>query len=161
MLQFFQDTDEPDPDGDVVINSGEIDDLYNVINMIDFSSGVGKIRFRLVTSGPATTNYYQAWWDFIAIQPNPPLQPCWVAQAVYGASNPRWMLFRTWLDRHAPRNCTRPTWASAVPLRRGSSPRRWHSRFCGRSSMRRSGSSAVPRSMSRSAASVGPMPHGA
>jgi hypothetical protein len=28
--------------------------------------------------------------------------PCWVARAVYGADNPRWLLFRDWLAFQAP-----------------------------------------------------------
>ncbi len=33
----------------------------------------------------------------------PPLQQvCWVARAVYGESNPRWMQFRQWLLSDAP-----------------------------------------------------------
>lgn len=28
--------------------------------------------------------------------------PCWVARAVYGESNPRWLLFRDWLSFDAP-----------------------------------------------------------
>jgi len=101
MLLFLAD-EEPLPDGDVIIDSGGIGQLYNTLNLIDFSSGEGKIRFRIVTSAPPLNNNYQTWWDFLAITPNPPLDPCWVAQAVYGKATPRWMLFRTWLDRHAP-----------------------------------------------------------
>jgi hypothetical protein len=28
--------------------------------------------------------------------------PCWVARAVYGEDNPRWLLFRDWLAFQAP-----------------------------------------------------------
>ncbi len=28
--------------------------------------------------------------------------PCWVARAVFGESNPRWLLFRDWLAFQAP-----------------------------------------------------------
>ena len=28
---------------------------------------------------------------------------CWVAREVYGESNPKWMLFREWLNNHAPK----------------------------------------------------------
>ena len=28
---------------------------------------------------------------------------CWVAREVYGESNPKWMLFRDWLNNHAPK----------------------------------------------------------
>lgn len=31
-----------------------------------------------------------------------PPGPCWVARAVYGADNPRWLLFRDWLAFQAP-----------------------------------------------------------
>lgn len=31
-----------------------------------------------------------------------PPSPCWVARAVYGADNPRWLLFRDWLAFQAP-----------------------------------------------------------
>lgn len=27
---------------------------------------------------------------------------CWVAREVYGAADPRWLLFRTWLESDAP-----------------------------------------------------------
>ena len=30
-------------------------------------------------------------------------QKCWVAREVYGESNPKWMLFREWLNNHAPK----------------------------------------------------------
>lgn len=104
-LQFFQDTEEPDPDGDTPIASGSIGDLYNVVNLMDLSSGVGKIRIRAVTIAPPVQNSYQAWWDLISVEPNPPPAPpppCWVARAVYGTSTPHWILFREWLDHHAP-----------------------------------------------------------
>jgi hypothetical protein len=38
---------------------------------------------------------------------------CWVARAVYGADNPRWVLFRAWLLEDAPR------WLRALYLRYG------------------------------------------
>jgi len=38
---------------------------------------------------------------------------CWVARAVYGAGNPRWLLFRHWLLHYAPR------WFRALYLRHG------------------------------------------
>lgn len=28
---------------------------------------------------------------------------CWVAREVYGATDPRWLLFRSWLQTDAPR----------------------------------------------------------
>ena len=31
-----------------------------------------------------------------------PMPVCWVARAVYGADNPRWLLFRDWLAFQAP-----------------------------------------------------------
>jgi hypothetical protein len=33
----------------------------------------------------------------------PPAAPCWVARAVYGEENPRWLVFRDWLMVGAPR----------------------------------------------------------
>lgn len=102
-LTFFQDEAGEGPD--VLIASGGINQLYNVINLIDTSSGFGKVRFRIVTIGPQTTNSYQAWWELITVNLNPPLNPpdpCWVAREVYGASNPRWVLFREWLMTSAP-----------------------------------------------------------
>jgi flagellar hook-associated protein 2 len=38
---------------------------------------------------------------------------CWVARAVYGSSNPRWLLFRFWLLNRAPR------WFRSLYLRHG------------------------------------------
>ncbi len=32
-----------------------------------------------------------------------PAPECWVARAVYGVENPRWLLFRDWLRNDAPR----------------------------------------------------------
>ncbi len=32
----------------------------------------------------------------------PPPMTCWVARAVYGESDPRWLLFRDWLAFQAP-----------------------------------------------------------
>ncbi|MFM9059747.1 MAG: hypothetical protein ACKOSQ_11605, partial [Planctomycetaceae bacterium] len=29
-------------------------------------------------------------------------QPCWVAREVYGAADPRWLVFRSWLLADAP-----------------------------------------------------------
>lgn len=101
MLQFFAEG-TPQPDGDITIGSGQVQNLYNVSNLIDFSSGEGKIRFRIVTIGPPITNNYQVWWDLLQITPNPPPDACWIAQAVYGRSNPRWTLFREWLEHKAP-----------------------------------------------------------
>lgn len=44
----------------------------------------------------------------------PPSAPeCWVARAVYGAENPRWLLFRGWLRNDAPR------WFARAYLRHG------------------------------------------
>lgn len=40
--------------------------------------------------------------------------PCWVARAVYGEDNPRWLAFRAWLFEDAP------AWLRAVYLRYGS-----------------------------------------
>jgi hypothetical protein len=34
--------------------------------------------------------------------PPPPKKGCWVARAVYGENNPRWLLFRDWLFEEAP-----------------------------------------------------------
>jgi hypothetical protein len=28
---------------------------------------------------------------------------CWVAREIYGENNPKWMLFREWLNNHAPK----------------------------------------------------------
>lgn len=36
------------------------------------------------------------------IPPNNITVPCWVARAVYGETNPRWMQFREWLFSDAP-----------------------------------------------------------
>lgn len=47
--------------------------------------------------------------------PPPPKKPCWVARAVYGESNPRWLLFRAWLLDEAPE------WLRNLYLRRGES----------------------------------------
>ncbi len=44
---------------------------------------------------------------------------CWVARAVYGADNPRWMLFREWLLEDAPR------WFRNLYIRHGMSFARW------------------------------------
>ena len=38
---------------------------------------------------------------------------CWVARAVYGEDNPRWMLFRVWLMANAP------AWFRGLYLRHG------------------------------------------
>ena len=40
-------------------------------------------------------------------------KPCWVARAVYGADNPRWLLFRDWLAFQAP------VWLRRAYLRHG------------------------------------------
>ena len=45
--------------------------------------------------------------------PPPPKRPCWVARAVYGEDNPRWLLFRAWLMNDAP------GWFRALYLRHG------------------------------------------
>jgi hypothetical protein len=42
-----------------------------------------------------------------------PSPECWVARAVYGAGNPRWLLFRDWLRSDAPR------WFARAYLRHG------------------------------------------
>ena len=42
-----------------------------------------------------------------------PPMTCWVARAVYGAGNPRWLLFRDWLAFQAP------AWLRATYLRHG------------------------------------------
>jgi hypothetical protein len=42
-----------------------------------------------------------------------PPPPCWVARAVYGEENPRWVLFRAWLQEDAP------AWLRALYLRHG------------------------------------------
>ena len=44
---------------------------------------------------------------------------CWVARAVYGARNPRWLVFRFWLLRRAP------AWFRALYLRHGESFAAW------------------------------------
>src|SRR4249919_1674666 len=44
---------------------------------------------------------------------------CWVARAVYGEDNPRWMLFREWLLNDAPR------WFRDLYVRHGQSVARW------------------------------------
>jgi hypothetical protein len=44
---------------------------------------------------------------------------CWVARAVYGEDNPRWMLFREWLLSDAP------AWFRNLYFRRGESFARW------------------------------------
>lgn len=118
-LLFFSDTDEPEPDGDVPINSGEIGNLYNVINLMDLSSGAGKIRVRAVTIAPPIQNSYQAWWDLISVVPNPPPQPpppCWVARAVYGTATPHWILYREWLDHRAPESFRNAYLAFGEPI---------------------------------------------
>ena len=33
----------------------------------------------------------------------PPVPPCWVAREVYGKENPKWLLFREWLETTAPK----------------------------------------------------------
>ena len=33
----------------------------------------------------------------------PPVPPCWVAREVYGEENPKWLLFREWLQTTAPK----------------------------------------------------------
>lgn len=45
--------------------------------------------------------------------------PCWVARAVYGAGNPRWMMFREWLLNDAPH------WFRDLYVRHGRSFARW------------------------------------
>jgi hypothetical protein len=42
-----------------------------------------------------------------------PIQPCWVARAVYGESNPDWMVFRDWLMNEAP------AWFRSLYIRHG------------------------------------------
>lgn len=44
---------------------------------------------------------------------------CWVARAVYGETNPRWMLFRHWLFTHAP------SWFRRLYLRHGEAFAGW------------------------------------
>lgn len=44
---------------------------------------------------------------------------CWVARAVYGERNPRWLLFRHWLLSHAP------VWFRALYLRHGEAFAGW------------------------------------
>jgi len=45
--------------------------------------------------------------------PIPPKKPCWVARAVHGENNPRWLLFRDWLLEEAP------AWLRHIYLRYG------------------------------------------
>jgi len=45
--------------------------------------------------------------------PPPPKKGCWVARAVYGESDPRWLLLRAWLMSDAPK------WFRALYLRHG------------------------------------------
>ena len=44
---------------------------------------------------------------------------CWVARAVYGEENPRWLLFRDWLLADAP------AWFRGLYLRHGEHVARW------------------------------------
>jgi len=44
---------------------------------------------------------------------------CWVAREVYGADNPKWLLFRTWLLEDAP------AWFRVLYLHHGESFARW------------------------------------
>jgi len=44
---------------------------------------------------------------------------CWVARAVYGADNPRWLLFRSWLLGEAP------AWFRALYLAKGPGFAEW------------------------------------
>jgi hypothetical protein len=37
-----------------------------------------------------------------AFAPRPPVPTCWVAREVYGADNPKWLMFREWLLTKAP-----------------------------------------------------------
>jgi len=54
---------------------------------------------------------------------------CWVARAVYGADNPRWLLFRDWLTFQAP------AWLRGAYLRHGES----FARLVSRSGLLRAG----------------------
>ncbi len=44
---------------------------------------------------------------------------CWVARAVYGEENPRWMMFREWLL------CDAPAWFREIYTRHGERFARW------------------------------------
>jgi hypothetical protein len=47
------------------------------------------------------------------LSPGAEEKSCWVARAVYGEQNPRWLLFRAWLLEDSPR------WLRALYLRHG------------------------------------------
>ena len=44
---------------------------------------------------------------------------CWVAREVYGESNPKWMLFREWLNNHAPK------WFDSLYIKHGEKFAAW------------------------------------
>jgi len=44
---------------------------------------------------------------------------CWMARAVYGMDNPRWLRFRTWMLTGSP------SWFRALYLRHGRTVARW------------------------------------
>ncbi len=65
-------------------------------------------------------------------EPPPPPQYCWVARAVYGEEDPRWMLFRAWLLADAP------LWFRTLYIRRGERFADWVAgRTCVKSVIRR------------------------
>jgi hypothetical protein len=47
------------------------------------------------------------------------LLPCWVARAVYGVENPRWLMFRAWLFEDAPK------WLVRLYIRHGAAFAEW------------------------------------
>jgi hypothetical protein len=51
--------------------------------------------------------------------PPPPPVVCWVARAVYGETNPDWMVFREWLLHEAP------AWFRSLYIRHGERFARW------------------------------------
>lgn len=61
--------------GGGVVLSGPIGLIYNLTNLIDTSSGPGKIRIRAVTIAPPISTIYDVLWNEIIIAPNPPFQP--------------------------------------------------------------------------------------
>ena len=54
------------------------------------------------TNNPGGMDYINFFTGLLGAGGAGKLLFCWVAREVYGEDNPRWMIFKTWLEFHAP-----------------------------------------------------------